>query len=70
MRFGSENRGKTFSDREVRMEEQERTAANSGLLFFLMGAFIGAGIALLYAPKTGQEFRKKHRIWPMMQWAE
>lgn len=31
----------------------------SGLIYFLAGAAIGAGLALLYAPQAGVETRKK-----------
>ena len=31
----------------------------SALMTFLTGAVIGAGLALLYAPRTGEETRKK-----------
>lgn len=33
----------------------------SALLYFFMGGVIGAGVALLAAPKTGQETRKMVR---------
>lgn len=35
----------------------ERREAGGGILPFLWGALIGAGIALLYAPKSGDETR-------------
>lgn len=42
------------------MEENESTCCkSSGLTCFLSGALVGAGIALLYAPKTGRELREK-----------
>ncbi len=36
------------------MEEED----NSNLAWFLAGAVIGAGVALLYAPKSGKDTRK------------
>lgn len=35
----------------------ERTSDGSGILPFLWGALIGAGVALLYAPRSGRETR-------------
>ncbi len=35
--------------------------AGTALLSFLAGAAVGAGIALLYAPKTGRELRESIR---------
>ena len=32
---------------------------SAGLVFFLVGAAIGAGLALLFAPQSGEETRKK-----------
>jgi gas vesicle protein len=32
--------------------------AADGILWFLVGAAVGAGVALLYAPKSGKETRK------------
>jgi gas vesicle protein len=32
---------------------------SAGLVYFLMGAAIGAGLALLFAPQSGEETRKK-----------
>lgn len=36
---------------------RENEAAD-GLLWFLVGAAVGAGVALLYAPKSGKETRR------------
>lgn len=36
----------------------EREDAGMGLAWFLVGAAVGASIALLYAPKSGRETRK------------
>ena len=35
------------------------TSAGTVFLSFLAGAAVGAGLALLYAPKTGKELREK-----------
>lgn len=35
----------------------ERESSGGGVLPFLWGALIGAGVALLYAPRTGRETR-------------
>ena len=35
----------------------ERTNGTDTALFFLAGGLVGAGIALLYAPRSGQELR-------------
>jgi gas vesicle protein len=48
------------------MEEQEfttTTGSSTGttIIAFLAGAAAGAGLALLFAPKTGQEMREKIR---------
>lgn len=44
------------------MANEERCVnAGSVLLSFLAGAAVGAGIALLYAPKTGKELRESIR---------
>ena len=37
----------------------EERGGFSGLVTFLTGVAIGAGLALLYAPQTGEETRKK-----------
>jgi gas vesicle protein len=37
----------------------EERGGFSGLVTFLTGVAIGAGLALLYAPRTGEETRKK-----------
>jgi len=41
------------------MEKSESTCKSSGLTTFLSGALVGAGVALLYAPKSGRELREK-----------
>jgi gas vesicle protein len=42
------------------MADDERgTGAGTVLLSFLAGAAVGAGVALLFAPKTGPELRAK-----------
>jgi gas vesicle protein len=43
-------------DREVIIVEQDR---NSGIGLFLLGAALGAGIALLLAPASGEETRQR-----------
>jgi len=40
-------------------EQDKGYSAGSILLTFLMGAVVGAGVALLVAPKTGEETRKR-----------
>lgn len=45
-------------DREVLIVEQER---GGGLGWALFGAALGAGLALLFAPRTGRETRKELR---------
>ena len=37
---------------------QEQSSPGSGFTLFAIGAVIGAGIALLYAPQSGKETRK------------
>ena len=37
---------------------QELSSPRSGFTIFAVGALIGAGIALLYAPQSGKETRK------------
>jgi gas vesicle protein len=37
---------------------EENTSQRSGFTIFAVGALIGAGIALLYAPQSGKETRK------------
>ena len=37
---------------------EEISSPRSGLKIFAVGALIGAGIALLYAPQSGKETRK------------
>ncbi len=64
-------------DREYLMKminlEQRRTAGNrvvSGLSLFIGGALVGAGVALLMAPKTGADLRKElteNGINPILQ---
>lgn len=40
----------------------ENNGNNLGVMFaFLLGGLIGAGLALLYAPSTGEETRKRLR---------
>jgi gas vesicle protein len=41
------------------MANDEGTSASTIFLSFLAGAAVGAGLALLYAPKTGRELREK-----------
>ena len=38
---------------------RERNEAGRDVLSFIAGAMFGAGLALLYAPKTGREVREK-----------
>ena len=37
---------------------EEQSSPRSGFTIFAVGALIGAGIALLYAPQSGKETRK------------
>lgn len=37
---------------------QENSSSRSGFSIFAVGALIGAGMALLYAPQSGKETRK------------
>jgi gas vesicle protein len=39
--------------------DDQGTSAGTVFLSFLAGAAVGAGLALLYAPKTGRELREK-----------
>ena len=39
--------------------DEQGTSAGTVFLSFLAGAAVGAGLALLYAPKTGSELREK-----------
>jgi len=39
--------------------DEHGTSAGTVFLSFLAGAAVGAGLALLYAPKTGKELREK-----------
>lgn len=39
--------------------DEHGTSAGTVFLSFLAGAAVGAGLALLYAPKTGKELRQK-----------
>ena len=39
--------------------DDQGTSAGTIFLSFLAGAAVGAGLALLYAPKTGRELREK-----------
>jgi len=39
--------------------DDQGTSATAIFLSFLAGAAVGAGLALLYAPKTGKELRAK-----------
>jgi gas vesicle protein len=39
-------------------QEESGFSASSMLLAFLLGGVVGAGVALLVAPKTGQETRR------------
>jgi gas vesicle protein len=41
------------------MANDEGNSASTIFLSFLAGAAVGAGLALLYAPKTGRELREK-----------
>ena len=40
------------------MADEKGISAGTVLVSFVAGAAIGAGLALLYAPKTGQELRE------------
>lgn len=39
------------------MQKERDVKKTSGLIPFLIGGLVGAGIALLLAPKSGREFR-------------
>ena len=39
--------------------DEQGNSAGTVFLSFLAGAAVGAGLALLYAPKTGRELREK-----------
>lgn len=41
------------------MKDEEGFSAGSVLLSFLLGGMVGAGLALLLAPQSGEETRKK-----------
>lgn len=41
------------------MSDERDASAGTVLLSFLAGAAVGAGVALLLAPKTGEEMREK-----------
>lgn len=41
------------------MRDEEGFSAGSVLLSFLLGGMVGAGLALLLAPQSGEETRKK-----------
>jgi gas vesicle protein len=41
------------------MSDERGAGAGTVFLSFLAGAAVGAGVALLLAPKTGEEFRAK-----------
>lgn len=41
------------------MTETEKTMGSMTFLSFFAGALVGAGLALLYAPKTGREIRER-----------
>ena len=41
------------------MSDEKGISAGTVLVSFVAGAAIGAGLALLYAPKTGQEMREQ-----------
>lgn len=40
----------------------ERDRGGSGVGSFLMGAIVGAGLALLFAPKTGEETQEELKV--------
>ena len=40
----------------------ERDSGGSGVGSFLLGAMVGAGLALLFAPKTGEETQEELRL--------
>ena len=44
------------------MEETKERGSSGSLLLFLAGGLVGAGIALLYAPLSGEETRRYLRI--------
>jgi gas vesicle protein len=37
---------------------EEKSSQRNGFSIFIIGALIGAGVALLYAPQSGKETRK------------
>jgi gas vesicle protein len=44
------------------MEETKEWGGSGSLLLFLAGGLVGAGVALLYAPLSGEETRQHIRI--------
>jgi gas vesicle protein len=40
------------------IQNQEEDSTGSNIAWFLTGAFIGAAVALLYAPKSGKDTRQ------------
>jgi len=49
------------------MEERERGYGSGPIIFsFFIGGLVGAGIALLLAPKAGRETREKIKSWQEM----
>ena len=49
-----------MAEEEIRKHDtdEEEDYTSSGIAWFLTGAFIGAAVALLYAPKSGKETRE------------
>jgi len=47
-----------MSQEEERQNRESESNPASNVAWFLTGAFIGAGIAILYAPKSGKETRQ------------
>lgn len=43
---------------ELQEETESTQAESNGLAWFMMGALIGAAVAILYAPKSGRDARQ------------
>ncbi len=50
-----------MSERDDAVVIERRGGAGSGIALFLLGAAVGAGLALLFAPQSGEETRAQIR---------